>query len=309
MDFKDPDDILKRYESYVNRPEKIKLGTKLFNYITDGGYERKTLNLYMATTHVGKTWKLIDDAAFLFLNGYNVLYITLEMSKEKIMQRIETNLFDLPTAQFRHLSFEKYKQKLIETKKKTVKLGKLIVEEFPPDTANINHFNVLLDELYLKKDFKPDVIIVDYLAIMKPTDSDLSGLYEKNKKIAEQLRKIAVENNVCLISAIQTNRDGFNVSDFTMSVISECLDLNTIVEMENGKKIKISEINVGDKIKGFEKFVKVNNIFPIKRKKQYKIKLKSGKEIICSGDHKFPVKGGFKCINTGLKISDKLNSI
>lgn len=309
IDFKEQQDILDRFNRYITKPEKVKLSTNLLNYVTDGGVERKTLNLYIAPTNVGKTWKLIDDAAFFFKEGYNILYITLEMSEEKIMQRIETNLFQVPTKEFKHFSFEQYKSLLMKIKPNiNKKLGRLIVKEYPTSTASVAHFNILLDELELKKNFIPDIIIVDYLAIMKPLDMKYANSYEKQKTVSEELRGLAVEKNVAIMSAVQTNRSGFSVSDFDITATSECLDLNTIVEKEDGNKIKISDIKIGDKIKGLNKYVEVKNIFPIKKKKQYKIKLKSGKEIICSGDHKFPTKDGFKCINNGLKIKDKLNS-
>lgn len=226
IDFKDTKDIIDRFNKYITRPEKIKLSTKLFNYITDGGIERKTLNLYIAPTNVGKTWKMIDDSAFLLKEGFNILYITLEMSEEKITQRIETNLFQIPTDRFKHFNFEQYKELLTKIKPNSgKKLGRLIVKEYPTSSASVAHFNILLDELEMKKDFKPDILVVDYLAIMKPLDSRYANTYEKHKFISEELRGLAVEKNLAIISAVQTNRSGFSVSDFDLTSISESIGI------------------------------------------------------------------------------------
>jgi len=224
IDFKCGEDIKARFNAYINRPEKIFLSTKLMNYITDGGFERKTLNMYIAPTHVGKTWKLIDDASFFFKEGYNVLYVTLEMSKEKITQRIETNLFKIPTNQFKYFTFEDYVKNLKNIKANdNKKLGNLIVEEYPSSTINTNHISLLIDKLELKKSFVPDILIVDYLGIMKPKDGNITGMYEKAKNIAEELRGLATEKNICVLTAIQTNRSGFSASDFDLQAASESI--------------------------------------------------------------------------------------
>ena len=231
VDFKDVDDIKARYESYVTRPDKIELGTHLFNKVTDGGYERKTLNIYIAPTNVGKTWKLVDDAASLFMNGYNVLYITLEMSEAKIMQRIETNLFNVPTAKFKDMTFEHYTNHFKNLRANPGKsLGRLFTKEYPTSAANISHFNILLDDLELKKDFIPDVVIVDYLGIVDPFDKKYSGTYDKLKFVSEELRRLAVERNIVLITGIQTNRSGFTVSDFDMTSMSESIAISFIAD-------------------------------------------------------------------------------
>lgn len=231
IDFKETQDILNRYDKYIKRPEKIKLSTNLFNYITDGGIERKTLNLYIAPTNVGKTWKMIDDAAYFFKEGYNILYITLEMSEEKITQRIETNLFKIATKEFKHFSLEQYKQLLSKIKPNIgKKLGRLIVKEYPTSSASIANFNILLDELELKKNFVPDILIVDYLAIMKPIDGKYTNSYEKQKFISEELRGLAVEKNIAILSAVQTNRSGFSASDFDLTSISESIAIPFICD-------------------------------------------------------------------------------
>jgi len=313
LDFKDPNCIRERYKKYVIKPEKIKLGIDRFNFITDGGYEYSTLNLYIAPTNVGKTWKLIDDSASLIKLGYNVLYVTLEMSEDNIMQRIEANLFELPTSEFKNLTLKEYANYLRSIKAKAgKKLGRLFVKEYPTGYATVANLSLLLDELELKKNFIPHVLIVDYMGIMKPLEPRWANSYEKQKIISEELRGLMVERKICCISAIQTNREGYNVSDFNLTATSECLDFSTLVKKKVNNKyenIKIIDLKEGDIIKGNNKDVKVKRIFPIKIKKAYRIKLKSGKEIICSADHKFPTSEGIGTINNGkIKIGTKLNS-
>lgn len=224
INFKNPSDIRKRFEQYITRPDKIDLVNKVLNFITDGGYERKTLNVYMAPTNVGKTWKLIDDSCNLVRNGENVLYVTMEMSETNIMQRIETNFFQLPTSEFKYLTIEKYASLLRSVKPNSGKqLGNIVVKQLP--IANVNHIDYLLDELELKQDFVPSVVIVDYIGIMQPVQKVFSSSYEKIKYISEELRGLAIKRNICIISAVQTNRSGFDSSDFGLGSVSESIGL------------------------------------------------------------------------------------
>jgi hypothetical protein len=227
------------------------------------------------------------------------------MSESKIIQRIETNLFELPTKEFKHMSFEDYKARLAGIKPNKDALGRLIVKEYPPTMASVSNIEALLDELELKKKFVPNVVIVDYLSIMRPIDSRYVGMYEKSKCISEELRGIAVDRNLCVLTGMQTNRSGFSVSDFDLTSISECLDPKTVVDRD-GKKIPLESIKVGDLIKGKSKDVKVLKIFPRRVKKGYEITTRSGKKIICSEDHKFPTDKGIKSIKNGLSIGNKL---
>jgi len=231
INFKFKDDIEQRFNDYITRPDKIELSTKLLNFITDGGFEKETLNLYFAPTNVGKTWKLVDDAAFFFRAGYNVLYVTLEMSQAKIMQRIETNLFQLPTNKFKDLTFKGYLEYLKSVKPfPNKKLGNLIVKQFPTSMVNKTHIDQLLDELELKQNFKADILIVDYLGILQPVSTTYANSYEKGKIVSEDLRGLAVEKKICIISAVQTNRSGFNTSDFDLKSISESVGSLFVVD-------------------------------------------------------------------------------
>ncbi len=224
IEYLEEDSIRKRFKSYIEQVEKIQLGSKLMNYITDGGFEKKTLNIYIAPTNVGKTWKMIDDTANLIKDGNNVLYITLEMSENKIMQRVEANLFEVPTKVFKHLDFKKYVKLLKNVKaNEGKKMGRLFVKDFPTSSSNVGHFEYLLEELEIKKNFKPDVIVIDYLQIMQPQDTRYANGYEKFKNISEELRRIAVEYDLCIITAVQTNRSGYSVSDFDLRSSSESI--------------------------------------------------------------------------------------
>jgi len=219
----DESDMFRRYKMYVERPEKIKLGTDLMNYITDGGFEKGTLNIYIAPSNVGKTWKLIDDASFFFRSGYNVLYATFEMSEAKIMQRIESNLIGISTSEFKEISVESYMDSIKGINPVNGKLGRLFVKQFPTAGASIDNLAGVMDELETKQDFKADVVIVDYLMIMKPSDGRYANSYEKNQIISEDLRRLATERNICVDTAVQTNRSGYNVSDFNATSIGESM--------------------------------------------------------------------------------------
>jgi hypothetical protein len=145
------------------------------------------------------------------------------MSQEDITQRIETNLFELPTKDFKYLSFDKYKSYLSRIRaNQDKKLGRLIVKEYPTSGANVIHFSALLDELEMKKNFIPEILIVDYLGIMTSVDIYGNG-FEKLGNITKELRGLAVERELCVISAVQTNREGYSVSDFNLNNIAESI--------------------------------------------------------------------------------------
>jgi len=215
-----------RYEFYHKTEKRIPFDLDFFNTITNGGTPTKTLNIVMAGTGVGKSLFLCHHAANCLNQGMNVLYITCEMAEERIAERIDANLLDITLDSLRELPKETYDKKIANLKQNAK--GKLIIKEYPTATANVNHFRVLLDELNLKKKFKPDMIVIDYLNIcassrMKPGANVNS--YTFIKAIAEELRGLATERGVPIWSATQVNRTGFASTDIGLEDTSESFGL------------------------------------------------------------------------------------
>jgi replicative DNA helicase len=215
-----------RYEFYHKTEKRIPFDLEFFNTITNGGTPTKTLNIVMAGTGVGKSLFLCHHAANCLNQGMNVLYITCEMAEERIAERIDANLLDITLDSLRELPKEVYDKKIANLKQNAK--GKLIIKEYPTATANVNHFRVLLDELNLKKKFKPDMIVIDYLNIcassrMKPGANVNS--YTFIKAIAEELRGLATERGVPIWSATQVNRIGFASTDIGLEDTSESFGL------------------------------------------------------------------------------------
>lgn len=220
------EDSEQRFDFYTRKEEKIAFDLELMNKITRGGLSRKSLNILLAGTAVGKSLAMCHMAAANLTAGKNVLYITLEMSEEKIAERIDANLLNFGTDELATLPRETYVRKIARLRSKTV--GKLIIKEYPTATAHVGHFRHLLNELNLKRNFVPDIIYVDYLNIC--TSSRIRpgsnvNTYSFVKSIAEELRGLAVEKNVPLVSATQTNRTGYSNSDPTLSDTSESFGL------------------------------------------------------------------------------------
>ena len=288
------EDAEERYDFYHKKEQKIPFDITLLNEVTKGGLPRKTLNIVMAGTGVGKSLFMCHAAAANLMAGNNVLYITLEMAEEKISERIDANLLDEPLDSLKLLPKESYKKKVERLKAKTT--GKLIVKEYPTACAGSANFRHLLNELKLKKKFKPDVIYIDYLNICMSSrikNGSFVNSYTLIKSIAEELRGLAIEFNVPIVSATQTTRSGY------------CLALDTMVFANNMKK-KIIDVEIGDMVDTSNGKNKVVHKFPLKKKMGYKITLESGKEIICSKDHLFPTKEGEKSLKRGLKVGEYL---
>jgi replicative DNA helicase len=280
-------DFESRFEFYHREEEKIPFDLEFFNKITKGGLPNKTLNVALAGTGVGKSLFMCHLASSVLLQNKNVLYITLEMSEEKIAERIDANLLNVNIQSLMNLSHGDFETKITKLSKKTQ--GKLIIKEYPTASAHSGHFKSLLNELSLKKSFKPDIIFVDYLNICASSRYKGSAVnsYTYVKSIAEELRGLAVEFNVPIMSATQTTRSGY------------CLDLKTQVQTLQGLK-DISNIQVGDLVLSNTGYNEVMNVFPKTKKKSYKITLEDGKEIICSEEHLFPTKSGELNIKGGL---------
>ena len=215
-----------RYDSYHKVESRIRFDLNLFNKITKGGLPIKTLNIALAGTGVGKSLFMCHVAAGNMSQGQNVLYITMEMAEEKIAERIDANLLNIDLDELRTISKEDYTRKFSALKSKTQ--GKLIIKEYPTAGASVLHFRALLNDLALKKNFRPDIIFIDYLNIccsarIKPGANVNS--YSYIKAIAEELRGLAVEFSVPVVSATQTTRSGFSNSDPGLEDTSESFGL------------------------------------------------------------------------------------
>jgi replicative DNA helicase len=220
------DDFSNRYDMYHKVESRIKFDLDIFNKITKGGLPIKTLNVALAGTGVGKSLFMCHVAASCLSNAQNVLYITMEMSEEKIAERIDANLMNVTMDELHVMSKDDYVRKFGVLKNKTQ--GKLIIKEYPTAAANALHFRALLQELLLKKSFKPDIIFIDYLNIcsssrIKPGGSVNSYTYIKS--IAEELRGLAVEAGLPIVTATQTTRSGFTNTDVDLTDTSESFGL------------------------------------------------------------------------------------
>ena len=214
-----------RYEFYHRKEEKVPFDLEKFNFITKGGLSNKTLNVALAGTGVGKSLFMCHCAGAALTQGYNVLYITCEMAEEKIAERIDANLLNVPVKDIVDLPEVLFTSKVNEIARKTQ--GKLIIKEYPTASAHAGHFKALLSDLKLKKDFKPDIIFVDYLNICASVryKGAIVNSYTYVKAIAEELRGLAVEVGVPIVSATQTTRSGFGNSDPDLTDTSESFGL------------------------------------------------------------------------------------
>lgn len=261
-------------------------------------------------TGVGKSLFMCHMASACLSQNLNVLYITLEMAEERIAERIDANLLDISVDDLHKLHKSMYDKK-IENLRKTTK-GKLIVKEYPTASANVNHFRALLNELNLKRSFVPDIIFVDYLNICSSSriksGSNVNS-YTFVKAIAEELRGMAVEHKVPVVSATQTTRSGFSNTDVGLEDTSECIYVKEKIQLRNGTTKEIGDVKVGDQIIANDDYKTVQLVHHKKMKKCFRIKTKSGKEIIVSEDHVFPTKDGRMSIKTGLSIGSVLRTI
>ena len=220
------DDTDSRFDFYHKVEEKFPFDLECMNTITKNGVPRKTLNVILAGTAVGKSLALCHMAASYFMSGKNILYITLEMSEERIAERIDANLLNISLTELQKISKDMYDRKIENIKSKTV--GRMIIKEYPTATASVTHFRALLSELYLKKNFIPDVIFIDYLNIASSArlnSNNHVNSYTYVKSISEEFRGLAVEHNVPIWTATQTNRQGFTSSDIGLENTSESFGL------------------------------------------------------------------------------------
>ena len=221
-----------RYESYHRKEDKIEFDLEYFNKITKGGLPNKTLNIALAGTGVGKSLFMCHVASSALLSGKNVLYITLEMAEEKIAERIDANLLNVPIQEITELPKLMFENKVTKLAEKTQ--GTLIIKEYPTASAHAGHFRALLNELALKKSFRPDIIFIDYLNICASSryrGNSTVNSYSYIKSIAEELRGLAVEANVPIVSATQTTRSGYGSSDVDLTDTSESFGLPATADL------------------------------------------------------------------------------
>ena len=221
-----------RFEFNHTEEEKIPFDLEYFNKITKGGLPNKTLNIVLAGTGVGKSLFMCHQAASCLMMNKNVLYITLEMSEERIAERIDANIMNVPMKEIPELTKKMYDKKVDKLKNKTK--GKLIIKEYPTAAAHVGHFRHLLQELDIKKDFQPDIIFIDYLNIcashrIRPGSG--ANSYTLVKSIAEELRGLAVEHDVPMVSATQTTRSGYGSTDIGLEDTSESFGLPATADL------------------------------------------------------------------------------
>jgi len=225
-------DYEERYESYHRKEDRIPFDLEYFNKITKGGLPNKTLNIALAGTGVGKSLFMCHQASSVLLSGRNVLYITMEMAEEKIAERIDANLLNVPIQDLTDLPRSTFENKVTTLSQKTQ--GTLIIKEYPTASAHSGHFKALLNELALKKSFRPDIIFIDYLNICASSRYRQSGTvnsYSYIKSIAEELRGLAVEAEVPIVSATQTTRSGYGSSDVDLTDTSESFGLPATADL------------------------------------------------------------------------------
>lgn len=247
------EDFEERYDFYHRKEEKLEFDLDLFNKITKGGLSKKTLNVILAGTGVGKSLFMCHVAAASLLQGKNVLYITMEMAEERIAERIDANLLNMTMGELGTVEKDIYETRINKLIKKTS--GKLIVKEYPTASAHAGHFKSLLEELRVKRNFAPDLIVIDYLNICASSRMKHGAgvnSYTYIKSIAEELRGLGVEYNVPILSATQTTRGGYDNTDVDLTDTSESFGLPATVdfmfalisteELENLNQIMVKQL-------------------------------------------------------------------
>lgn len=257
LDFNDDAEL--RYDYYTSSEEKIPFDIGMMNTITNGGISRKTLNLIVSGVNVGKTMTLCHLASAYTRYGFNVLYITLEMREEEILKRVDANLLDISLDNFYKLEKDKFLSKFDELKHKSY--GKLKVKEFAAGTANASRIGSVMNELKMKQNFNCDVLIVDYLGIAASDrlKAGAHNTYSYLKSVSEEIRALAVDNNIAVFSAAQFNRSGASDTDADMTDIADSmgishsadlmLSLTRTEELDDAKQIMVKQLKnrYGDK--------------------------------------------------------------
>jgi len=297
------EDYEQRYELYHKREDKIPFDLEFFDKITKGGVPNKTLNIALAGTGVGKSLFMCSFAANVLLQGKNVLYITMEMAEERIAERIDANLLDVNIRDITDLPRAIFENKVSNIAKKTQ--GSLIIKEYPTAAAHAGHFKQLLNELALKKSFRPDIIFIDYLNICASSrykGNASANSYSYIKAIAEDLRGLAVEYNLPIVSATQTTRAGFGSSDIDLTDTSESFGLPATADfmfalISTEELDSINQIMV-KQLKNRYNDLSINKRFclGIDRSKMrlYDVEQNKGGELVDSGQEPIDDKDKFK---------------
>jgi replicative DNA helicase len=332
-------EIRKHVEDALCKDLKIDLGTNYFGSIVDriermtsddtirvptgyptldeyisGGFPPNSLSVIISKIHGGKSAFLANIAARQVLLGKNVVLVSLEMSEDAFSQRFDSiySLLDI-NRMYRDAQLKtKLLKSLYNVAKKTNR-GNLYIKQFPTGNATVNDYRKYFRELIIRG-IKPDVFICDYINLMRPEYRNTGEMYMDVKTISEELRAFSFAFKIPVVSVSQLNREGMKVpfQEIDFTYIAECLDLNTKVYKWDGKiykKIAIKLLEVNDLIMGSNGNVTVTKVYDKKIKKMYKIKTKSGREIICSADHEFPTSEGLMNIKNGLKVGKKINSL
>lgn len=229
------DQAEERFEYYRRKEEKVATGIEYLDKVTGGGFSKKTLNLFLAGTNVGKSLCMCNLAANNLKDNKNVLYITAEMKEEEISKRIDANLLDVEIGALKTVGHDLFMDRISNLKNKTN--GKLVVKEYPTSAANSNHIRTLLNELWLKRHFVPDIIYVDYLNILTSTrfkSGQISNTNTYYKAISEELRGLGVEMNLPIVSASQFNRGGYANSNPDIDDTSEAFGINFTADFVAG---------------------------------------------------------------------------
>ena len=303
------EDYEQRYELYHKREDKIPFDLEFFDKITKGGVPNKTLNIALAGTGVGKSLFMCSFAANVLLQGKNVLYITMEMAEERIAERIDANLLDVNIRDITDLPRAIFENKVSGIAKKTQ--GSLIIKEYPTAAAHAGHFKQLLNELALKKSFRPDIIFIDYLNICASSrykGNASANSYSYIKAIAEDLRGLAVEYNLPIVSATQTTRAGFGSSDIDLTDTSESFGLPATADfmfalISTEELDSINQIMV-KQLKNRYNDLSINKRFclGIDRSKMrlYDVEQNKGGELVDSGQEPVDDKDKFKDLKNKL---------
>tara|TARA_R100000458_G_C8276065_1_gene251239 strand:- start:217 stop:1554 length:1338 start_codon:yes stop_codon:yes gene_type:complete len=281
-----------RYDFYHKKEERIPFDLEFFNKITNNGTPPKTLNICLAGTGVGKSLYMCHHASNCLTQGKNVLYITCEMAEERIAERIDANLMDITMDELRDLPKSMYEKKISSVTKGMS--GKLIIKEYPTATANVNHFRALLEELSMKKKFRPDIIFIDYLNICAAArfkNAANVNSYMYVKAIAEELRGLAVEHEVPIFSATQTNRTGFSSTDVGLEDTSESFGLPATAdfmfalistdELDSMNQIMVKQLKnrYNDPVANRKFIIGVNRA----KMKLYDVNSLEQEDLVCSG--------------------------
>lgn len=281
-------DAVKNFEEYTNINENgIKSSLEIVNIATNGGLLPGTLTLYSSISNGGKTIFLVNSGCDALLSGHDVAYFTFEETELEIRERFDARLMDMNTSEF-----SKRGKALISNFNNLLNkgLGNLKIKAYGPRSASVLTVKAQLEEWELKEGFKPKIVILDSITIIAPS-SKSDSMYMNGKNVSEEAKALGVHLGIPIVSAVQFGR---------------CLDLNTIVELKNGAKIEIKNLNIGDEILSHDGYRVVKHIFPVEKKKRFLIKTKLGKEIICSKEHIFPTNKGEISLSLGLTVGDKL---